>query len=226
MAAAEETIPRHPRVVSAAIAARLRLGPLGLRRLGRRGDGLGLRAAHQLLDLLDGLPGRAPDVVHQLRDLLFDGAQFVIQGGALPLALEVAVLDRVGVRRQLGRLLRLCGDVGRAAQVNLRIAIEGDGALGVAVRQGLVPLLDQRPMVDALVAASAFKGAVRAVGPSPCARSPGALSCSTSDSSFPKPSGVRGPGGQHDVGVRVLALPAVEGNISDHPTDPQRTCCA
>ena len=27
-----------------------------------------------------------------------------------------------------------------------------------------------------------------------------------------------GPGGQHDVGVRVLALPAVEGNIRDHPT--------
>ena len=99
VASAEEIIPRHPRVVSAAIAARLRLGPLGLRRLGRRVGWLWLRAAHQLLDLLDGLPGRAPDVVHQLRDLLFDGAQFVIQGGALPLALEVAVLDRVGVRR-------------------------------------------------------------------------------------------------------------------------------
>ena len=49
--------------------------------------------------------------------------------------------------------------------MDLRIAIEGDGALGVAVRQGLVPLLDQRPMVDALGAASALKGAVRAVGP-------------------------------------------------------------
>ena len=62
-----------------------------------------------------------------------------------------------------------------------------------------------------------LKGAVRMLWPRPA---PGHQALYLVPVPLLRPEALRGegPGGQHDMGVRVLALPAVEGDISDHPT--------
>ena len=97
LAAAKETLPRHPSVVVAAIAAARRL-LRGLRRLGRRVGGVWLLAVHQPLDRLFDFLDAAPDEFLKLLDLLLDGPQFVTEGAALLPARVVALVDFPGSR--------------------------------------------------------------------------------------------------------------------------------
>ena len=72
-------------------------------------------------------------------------------------------------------------------------------------------------MVDALRAAVLRQGAVRGVGPVLPPRHD-VLFLVPLPILQPEAFRADGPGGQHDVGVRVMAfLPAVEGDIRDHP---------
>ena len=72
-------------------------------------------------------------------------------------------------------------------------------------------------MVNALVAARARQGAGRGVGPVLPPRRD-VLFLVPLPILLPEALRADGPGGQHDMGVRVLALAAVDGDISDHPT--------